>query len=169
MDVNVLIIFMLVIVALVGGTLSPMLMLYTTGRERRLDRIEEIVRHNMVADKLDNIVTRANEVAIAASEVAKNAVNSSDEVKHGIRQIHILVNDNLTAAKKGELNQITILLNFLEKLPSPTVDDRVLITATRIRKAELESQLSNRVIQQIMVDQDIKEAEKAKDDRDGKG
>jgi hypothetical protein len=142
---------------------SPILGNWLSARERRIEKQEDYRRQDEVAAKVDQAAQRATEVARVAAAVATEAASTASDLQAGMKQIHTLVNDNLTNAKFGELSQARISLKVQKRLPKPNSDDRAQLKATSTRIRELEVQLRERGIQQQLLDFDAKAAKDAKD------
>jgi hypothetical protein len=63
-------------------------------------------------------------------EVARRAKVASEQVQGQLRQIHTLVNSNLTASMKGELEATMAKLVVLRKLAGRDLRDNIIVSAT---------------------------------------
>lgn len=100
-------------------------------------------RHNRLGLK---VITLANAIA-------------RDSTDSQLRQIHALVNSDMTAARQGELNQTLISLTVMRKLMileaaagTDVSEDEILIAKTEVRVHELRALLARRQIQQANAD-----------------
>lgn len=107
-----------------------------------------------VADDLKNRQTEVNE---GLTEVARVAKEGQDGVNVQLKQIHTLVNSNLTAAMRGELTAVQSNLLALRKLegltPSSTPEELGAIKSLETREKELSDTLAERMEQQRIIDQ----------------
>lgn len=92
-------------------------------------------------------------VIALANAIARDSTDSQ------LRQIHALVNSDMTAARQGELNQTLISLTVMRKLMlletaagADVTEDEVLIAKTEVRVHELRALLARRLIQQANAD-----------------
>lgn len=92
-------------------------------------------------------------VIALANAIARDSTDSQ------LRQIHALVNSDMTAARQGELNQTLISLTVMRKLMlletaagADVTEDEVLIAKTEVRVHELRALLARRQIQQANAD-----------------
>lgn len=99
-------------------------------------------------------IARTDEVARLAAEA--NAVNSAklDQIDAQAKQIHILVNSDMTAARQSELDQTRAMLVVLERVVAlreagvpPAESDVVAIGRAQARISELEQILADRLEQ----------------------
>jgi len=82
-----------VVVAVIGAVgiiVSPALLAYFTGRQRRAEKVQDWARQD--------------EVAARVRDVAAVAAKTDRVVNDKLDTIHDLVNSNMTAAKRGELD-----------------------------------------------------------------
>ncbi len=123
--------------------LVPIVLRYLDMRERKDKEIRDYKRQDVVAVK-------AAEVAHSLRVDGDKREQKLDELKSGQRDIHILVNSNLTAAKRAELVAIESKLALLRELlalrgtnsnPETSAD----IEATTARVKELSAELIDRL------------------------
>lgn len=107
------------------------------------------VAHDLKADKQD--------LSNGLVEVARVAKEGADSVNSQLKQIHTLVNSNLTAAIRGELTAVQsnlLALRKLEKLnPATTPEELGAIKSLERREKELTDTLAERLEQQKLIDQ----------------
>lgn len=203
MDPTVAVAIVTALVALMTSVVSPILLSYLTGMQRRQERRDDYARQDMVAARAEKAVVdaahqqtetarllaqRQNEAARKADEVAAQAAqaatllleqqqltnakadevagkaaiaveiasSSADAVADQLKQIHTLVNSNLTEAKLSELHATERDLASLREITEmrqaaghpPTVTTLASIESATQRIAELEAELSDRHNQQ---------------------
>lgn len=125
--------------------ISPIILSVLNDRSRRKERLIDFARQDEIAHRL----LEANQ------KVADNAHDARGEVNSQLRQIHTLVNSDMTAARQSELDQTRISLVLLRKIAAmdkanghePTEDEVIAIQATEKRIARLEQILSDRMSQ----------------------
>jgi hypothetical protein len=171
-------------VLIVGGLAfaSPVLLTMLQGRTRRAERVEDFARQDAIAAKADAV---AEQAAIAAKllhssqqltiaktdEVAAVARTNAADTASQLKQIHTLVNSDMTAARQGELDQTKITLVGLNTIiemakamghePTAAQLDAVAITEKHI--IELEAILADRLAQMKIVEAEIGDAAQAKE------
>jgi len=132
-------------------------------RSRRRERAEDIARQDQVAVKADETARRTlaktDEVAEVAATVARSvaAATRTDvaETHAQLRQIHTLVNSDMTAARQGELDQARLALIMLRRVVALTEAagreitpaEQSEIERTEMRIAELEAIIADRMTQ----------------------
>lgn len=89
-------------------------------------------------------------LAEAANRIARESVNSQ------LRQIHTLVNSDMTAARQGELNQTLVTIIVMKRLRAVNLaaglsvaEDDLIISNTEMRAEELRGVLADRRTQQL--------------------
>lgn len=146
-----------VIVALVvgvTGVITPALLAYLAGRQRRDDKREDWARQDAVAEQVADAAAKAAiaaELLLAANErVAESATASLDKLE----VIHTLVNSNMTAVLQGELTAVeaqrATLIEVIElkRAGGIPVDEPVAaLEALDARLAELRAVLTDRMEQ----------------------
>lgn len=129
----------------------------------RLDKVAELASQT-ARDASDAVVkvasdlnTRQSELNEGLVEVARVAKEGQDGVNVQLKQIHTLVNSNLTAALRGEMTAVQSNLLALRKLeelkPSSTAAELSAIQTLENRERELTATLSEREEQQRVIDQ----------------
>ena len=135
-------IFVAVMVA-VASTVSPLLLAFLTGKQRREEREAEWARQDQIhaRDKADQ-------------EASNEKINGKLEV------IHTLVNSNMTAALKAEYDGAVREVMLMRELGRPAG----VIADADAKIAELRSVLEDRLRQTDLVDRQIAEIEAADED-----
>lgn len=126
------------IITLTGTVVAPLLLVFLTASLRRSDRKADWAREDAVAE--------------AVVEVARLAAEADARTTASLREIHILVNSDMTAARQQELVATQALLALLLRIQMPNDDDIKAITVTRARIFELQLILADRFAAQ----QDVK-------------
>lgn len=100
---------------------------------------------------------RHNRIGLRVIETANAMARDSFDCQ--LRQIHTLVNSDMTSARMGELSQTIISLALMNKLMDLEVaagrdvtEDATLITQTEERIEDLRSALADRRVQQAKVE-----------------
>jgi len=126
-----------ILVALIVGVMAVIgqqLQSWNASRSRREDKEEDWARQDEVADKL---VEQNEKVAKAAGET-----------KAQLKEIHTLVNSNMTAAMQAQLVALKGQLVLMERLAERTVsteDELAAIKAVQGQISELEAALRDRL------------------------
>src|SRR6478609_5634138 len=105
-----------------AAVVAPLLLAWLLGKQRTRERIEDYKRQDQVAEQV--------------AQVAKNAKITTDSTDKQLRQIHTLVNSDMTAARQSELEQTRLTLTMLKRLvenESPNAEDEALIETTEAR------------------------------------
>ena len=140
----------IIIVALivgVTGVLTPAVLAYLSGRQRRADKQEDWARQDAVAEQ----AASAALLLLAANErVAKAAASTNDKLD----VIHTLVNSNMTAAMQAELTAVeaqhAVLLEVIalkEASGASAVESRSTMRSLEGRIGELRATLTDRLEQ----------------------
>lgn len=140
-------------IALIAGLLSPMLLAYFTGRQRRAEKLEDYIRQDQVAE-------RAARAVVAVAQVGM-ATNSKLEVIHG------LVNSSLTSAMQSEHDAIAAQLILLKELTQirkdagkePSTETISALGALEAKLAELTIHLAERAKQAEVAAAQVKSGE----------
>lgn len=129
----------------------------------RLDKVADLARQtaqdaaDAVIKVADDLKGRQSELNEGLIEVARVAKEGQDGVNVQLKQIHTLVNSNLTAALRGELTAVQSNLLALRKLeelkPSSTPEELSAITTLENRERELADTVTERLEQQKIIDQ----------------
>ena len=143
--------------------ISPMIMAWLTNRNRRLERMEDYARQDLVAERADKVAEAAAKKAaeaanllLAANErVAETAIATNQKLD----VIHTLVNSNMTAALQSEFEATSRELSMMREVidlkriggHEPTIASLAAIEATEIKLQELEAVLADRARQQQIV------------------
>ncbi len=102
------------------SALSPVLLAYTTNKQHRRDREEDRLERETVATRAANVAKELKDVQKTTLAVTKDnavaAAVSAADAKTQLKQIHTLVNSNLTAARQSELNQTKLLLVAMKRV-----------------------------------------------------
>lgn len=154
-------IWVAVLVAVIVSVVAPVVLSWLTNRQRRAERIEDYARQDAVADRLTK---RQNEVAAQAAEaaalllaanerVAAQTAEASEATQAQLRQIHTLVNNDMTKAIQAQydaLVQVVTMMRVIAGLKlkaglAPDRDDAAAIEATLAQLAELGATITDRV------------------------
>lgn len=139
----------IVVALIVGvtGVLTPALLAYLGGRQRRADKREDWTRQDAVAEQ----AASAALLLLAANERVANATKSTNEK---LDVIHTLVNSNMTAAMQAELTAVegqhAVLLEVItlkESSGASTSEARQTARALAERIQELRATLTDRLEQ----------------------
>ncbi len=154
--------------SLVGTVVSPMVLMYLTSRERRLEKLEDYRRQDEVAAKVDRVAAQAaiaqKASIVRTDEVVRVAAATAAEQNQQLKQIHMLVNSDMTAARQAELDQTKITLVMLKKIVAmdvrdsriPSPEDLAAIRATEARIDELQTILADRLVKANMIEADAR-------------
>jgi hypothetical protein len=124
-----------------SASLSPIILARINNRLRTRERAEDFERQ-------DAVTRRTEEVARIA------AVNATD-TRTQLKQIHTLVNSDMTAARQSELDQTILSLALMRRVISlietvgqePSTEDLATIEQTEKRIIELRAMLADRLVQ----------------------
>lgn len=141
-------IIVLAVIAVFSSVTAPLLIMQSTARTRRRERLEDYAHQ----DRLAAEAAEAAEAAVAATRVSNGKL---DQLSAQAAQIHSLVNSDMTAARQAELDQTRSLLTVLRRVVSITADkgqppdpaDVQAIENAIRRVTELERVLSDRLAQ----------------------
>lgn len=157
--------------------ISPIILNLLHQRDRRQERAIDFARQDAVAKRTQEVAAKllaAQQVTIAKTdEVAVAAKLSSAITATQLKQIHILVNSDMTAARQGQLDQTRQTLILLKKIVTmageigrpPSTDELLEIDETEKRIASLEAILADRLQQLKLVE--AEQAAEKKALRDG--
>jgi uncharacterized membrane protein len=155
------------LIALVVAVIGPILLSWLNNRHRRQERDADWARQDAVADQAAEaaaLLLAAQEKTIAATdEVAVLAKQTAESTDAQLRQIHTLVNSDMTAARLNELTQTRATLAALRKIirldedagRRPTSEDLLVVETTEARIVELEAILADRAAQQKIAERDV--------------
>jgi hypothetical protein len=147
--------------------------------ERRADKEQDWARQDAVAEKLlasNAIVTTSAKKLLASSELVVASASVTEErlkeIVIGQKQIHTLVNSNLTAAKQAQLEALEAKLIVQKEMADFRLDNgkpvdeeaKADMEATAIKIAELKAELNDRLQQTAQA-----ETERTKDEAIAKG
>ncbi len=148
-----------------AAILSPIILSQLTNRARRIEREIDFARQDEVALKAREtaaLLLAAQKVTIEKTDqVAETATLRSLEVNTQLRQIHTLVNSDMTAARQGQLDQSRKSLMLLKKvagmaeklgLPPPSKEELLEMEETEKHIVELEAILADRMAQMKAVE-----------------
>lgn len=145
----------------VTGVITPALLAFLAGRQRREDKREDWARQDAVADQVADAARKAEEVAAQAAGAADLLLAANERVAHTaavtnekLDVIHTLVNSNMTAAMQAELTAVeaqrAVLLEVItlkEDSGVSTVDPRATVDVLESRISELRAVLADRLEQ----------------------
>lgn len=144
----------------IGTTISacaPVLHGWMTNRQRRRERKED-------RDERDEVAEKAAEAArlliVQTDKVAKAAAIAAADTKTQLKQIHTLVNSDMTAARQSELNLARELLLEKQGTLARDQEDRrptsqeylTAIDALKTHIVELEQILADRLVRMRAVE-----------------
>ncbi len=129
-----------------SAVIAPIVQSSILYRQRRRERLEDYERQDRIAAKVDQV----------ADTAASNAISTNNQLK----QIHTLVNSDMTAARQSELEQTRVSLALMRKLVAQdiaagadiSIEDRATIESTEARIKELEQILADRLVQLRIVE-----------------
>jgi hypothetical protein len=148
------IVLIMVLTGLTSALFTSVLMsVLLIGKQRRRERSEDKVERQEVANRL---LTQNKKVELAALDT-----------KESLKEIHTLVNSQLTDAKVSELESARLTLILAKRIIArdekdgitPTQEDRDTIRATQAKIEKLEALVKDRAAQQAKVDAQVKAAE----------
>lgn len=160
--------FETIALALVVSLVAPTTLAFLSGRQRQAEakqaaairateREADWERQDEVAGRVLEVARKAaadqTENAKQVLEVAKKAA-SDQEVNAGtLKDIHTLVNSDMTAARTAELSQTRLLVIALKRIPGD-LDEATMasIAAAEARAIELEQILADRLVAQRKVE-----------------
>jgi hypothetical protein len=144
-------------VAIVATVVSPSLLALMTNRARRKDKQLDWAREDVVAKKAEEA---ARLLVESNKEIADKVEKASKNTDSQLRQIHTLVNSDMTAARMDQRDQTRLTLLATKKIiqldrdagrvPSPEDMDAIATAETQIRK--LDAILADRAEQQKQVE-----------------
>lgn len=130
------------VVAIAASTISPIVLAHMAARTRRQERLEDYARQDQVASRL----LAANSLTAKQSAIADSATQIQ------LREIHTLVNSNMTTVMKAELDARIGQLETMRKLVElnrrqgvlPTIEENVTIETLQDKIDELKVTLRDR-------------------------
>jgi hypothetical protein len=156
--------FEVIVTAIGSPAVLAILSSYLTNRARRKEKVEDWKRQDEVADRVKEAATLVQEVAKTAAETTTDTNGKLDELKKGQKQIHTLVNSNLTASMRRELdatvrelagmNELVAVKRKLGDEPSEATLTTIKVTEETIR--ELTATLNDRNTQTLIADRNLK-------------
>jgi hypothetical protein len=154
-----------------AAALSPIVQARIANRQRQRERDEDRADRKEVAAKVDAAADQAREAARLLSDAQQVTISKTDEVateakaataetRSQLKQIHTLVNSDMTAARQGELDQVRLNLTTLRKVVllgaemgrPPADEDSVAIETAEARIKELEGILADRLSQMRVIE-----------------
>lgn len=132
-----------ILVAAMIAIVGPLLLAYLTGRQRHAEKVEDYARQDAVAAK-------AEEAARLLLAQNKRVAKSSESTRAQLKEIHTLVNSNMTAAMQAQLvalkGQLVLMHRLAEaKKGAPTEDELGAIRGVEGQIQELETTLTERL------------------------
>lgn len=140
-----------IVVALIVSLVAPLVLAVVTGWQRRGEKREDWARQDKVAD-------RVADVAKTATVAAETAAKAQESNAATLKDIHALVNSDMTAARTAELVATRLLVVALRKLTPDAATDEAIDTAEH-RVDELEAILADRLVAQRLVESNARERE----------
>jgi len=130
-----------IVVALIVSIIAPSLLSYLNGRQRKADKLENWAREDQVAARV--------------LEVADRAAKAQAENAGVLKDIHVLVNSDMTAARTAELTTTRLLILALRRIVDPDIETEEAIITAEARATELEAILADRLVAQRKVEQGL--------------
>lgn len=148
-------------IALVGTVVGPLLLTYLTGRQRHRDKEQDWARQDTVAARLekrqDATAAKTAEVARLLVQTDQRATRTAEGIDGQLRQIHGLVNANLSKAIADQLEateQQLVLLREVGELHrsagrEPSPDALAAIKRIDEKVSRLRAQVADRAMQTL--------------------
>lgn len=142
------------VVAVVVSLISPAVLAWITGRQRRREKFEDWARQDAreqaAIERQDEVADKVAEVAQTAATSAHDTAERLEVLGEGQKVIHGLVNSNLTAQKQETLDSTRRELVLMKVIAgdAPSGSQAAAITAIEERIAELASELAKRDAQE---------------------
>lgn len=95
---------------------SPMLLAWLTNRQRRQEKIEDYARLDVVAAQAAEAARLLVQTNKAVAEVGAQAAIAAQGTNDKLDTIHVLVNSNMTAAMRAELDARKAQLVVMEEM-----------------------------------------------------
>jgi hypothetical protein len=190
-----------VFVALIVSVFAPLILAWVTGRQQRMSKQQDWDRQDALAKRAedaaaalaertaaalrksqedaaaavsrvsDRLAANQAEVMRRGDEVARLAAKSQAETNTQLKQIHTLVNSDMTAARQEELNQTRQALDALQRIiardyedeRAPSEADLAAVVEKEARIEELTAILADRRVQQLVVEKEQAEAKTTAD------
>jgi flagellar biosynthesis GTPase FlhF len=149
-----------IIIAVIATIISPLILSWATGRQRRKEKVQDWAREDEVARRAQ---VAADNLLAGQTEATRQAKKAAAATKSALKEIHTLVNSDMTAARQSELTQTRALLVLMQAQTDPTESDIAAMDAQEIRVAELENILADRLDAQRKVEMETKLAEEVTD------
>lgn len=145
----------------VVATISPLILAVVTRYLNRSDKREDWARQDAVASRVAAAAVKVEKVAKTAAKNQSTTDKKLDDLAEGQREIHTLVNSNMTATMQDShdstvreliaLREITRLTEASGATPDPAT--AIAIEMAEAKVAELEVTLSAREEAQSIVEQ----------------
>jgi len=143
-------------VAVVVGFFA-LVQLYVTGHQRSKDKKEDWARQDELKDQereeREEVAAHAAKAAALLLAENKKVATAAEETKATLKDIHTLVNSDMTEARQGELSTTRLLVVALRRGPQDK-ETQSAIDAAEIRANELETILADRLVAQQKVEAD---------------
>ncbi len=152
MDPNLITALTVAVPAVFASSVVPLLTLWMTSRNKRIERSEDWARQDEVAKRLSAQQKLTDIRVDEQSQMLKSAKAERALTDDKIDSIHFLVNSNMTAAMQAELDatrrEVALMFEVIELKKAsgkqPTAEVLAAITATKNRIAELQASLVDR-------------------------
>jgi mannitol-specific phosphotransferase system IIBC component len=142
-----------VVVALVVSFLAPSVLLILQGRQKAAQDVRDAAKEEREfkrrKEERQADEDRADEVAARVEKVATDAAAAQEANAGTLKDIHTLVNSDMTAARTETLAAIRALLVALTATPNADPDE---VVAAKARADELEAILADRLVAQRKVE-----------------
>lgn len=151
-------------VALLVAVIGPLLLSWLNGRQRKVEKREDYVRQDEIANRATEVAEQAKKAAVLLVEdnrrVAKTAAAAAQQTFGKLDEIHTLVNSNMTAAMQAELDATVREVAMMREVVAlhkaagrkPSAEAAAAIAATEAKIAELRATLEDRHAVQDRVD-----------------
>lgn len=141
------------LIVAVPAVISPALLAVITGRQRRREKLEDYARQDAVATRLLD----------ANRRVAAMAAEASEATQGQLRQIHTLVNANLTKAQQQELDATVAMAVSMQEVidlkrtlgVEPSLEALEALATARARVTELSRDVAHRIEQTKVGEQQV--------------
>jgi uncharacterized membrane-anchored protein YhcB (DUF1043 family) len=168
-----------IFVAVIVSVIAPTLLAFLTNRqritERRMDWDRQDAREKADRERQEAVAKQAAEAAelllaeqratkARTEEVAVLAARAASATDSQLKQIHTLVNSDMTAARQELLDQTRLLVSIYRKTieddraagREATPSDLAALDAAEAKVSELQGILADRLAQQRIVEQEQK-------------
>jgi len=173
--------FVAIVAGIIVALIAPALLAINTARLATLSKRQDWARQDLVAARLEkkqddiakaaqktaDLLVKAQEETIRRTDVvAKRAREADDDIQAQLKQIHTLVNSDMTAARKAELVAVETALGLLNRVIAInhragmpiSSDDRESKDDKETRIEELKTIIADRNAQMVEVEHEKQDA-----------